>query len=288
MKEREAQTRLRAIDARLNSLDGKRRELIVEMRQLSAEQKALYDRRQAPQQAVERLYDEHGDLGHRMSELRAQRDGARRELEGAVIALRELRLTFEPGERVRPDQIRREIAQLEHQQQTTALPIADENALIARLRQRHQDLKAAEARTQVVADHEQRRKEAEVRVTAAHAEVERLGMEAAKTRSARDEKMAEVRRGLLDAGGLVAELRAKGQARAEVMGKIDAVSREMDELDREGRRILGETRTRRDEARKTVRAYAPGRGRPAQSMVDSTADAQLQELLKRGKITLGG
>jgi uncharacterized coiled-coil DUF342 family protein len=287
-KERDAQTKLRAIDARLRTLDSKRRDLITEMRKLSAEQKALYDRRQAPQAQVERLYDEHGGLSRKVAELRSQREAARRGLDEAVIALLELRLTIAPGERMRPDQIRREIAQLEHRQQTNALPLDEENALIAQLRQRHKDLKITEARTQVVAEHEQRRKEAEARVTAARAEVERLGAEAAKTRSARDTKMTEVRQGLLAAGNLVGELRAKGKARAGVMEKIDGLSREINELEHEGRRILGETRARRDEARKTVRAFAPGRGRPAQSMVDSTADAQLQELLKRGKITLGG
>jgi uncharacterized coiled-coil DUF342 family protein len=287
-KERESQAKLRSIDARLNSLDSKRRDLIVEMRKLSSEQKSLYDRRQAPQMEVERLYDEHGGLGKKMAELRSQRETARRTLDEAVIALRELRLTFAPGERVRPEQLRREIAQLEHRQQTNALPLEEENALIAQLRLRSQELKAAEARTQIVADHEERRKEAEARVSTAHAEVERLGLEAAKTRSARDAKMSEVRQKLVAAGGLVAELRAKGKARAEVMEKIDGMSREMNDLEQEGRRLLAETRARRDEARKTVRAYAPGRGRPPQSMVDSTVDAQLQELLKRGKITLGG
>jgi uncharacterized coiled-coil DUF342 family protein len=287
-KEREVQTRLRAIDARLNTLDPKRRDLIAEMRRLSSEQKELYDRRQAPQVEVERLYDEHGDLGRRIAELRNQRDAARRALEESVIALRELKLSFAPGERMRPDQIRREIAQLEHRQQTNALPLDEENELIAHLRQRHRDLKSAEAQTQVVADHEQRRKEAEGRVLAARAEVERLGLEAAKTRSARDVKMGEVRAKLVAAGGVVAELRAKGKARAEVMEKIDTISREMNDLDHEGRRLVGELRARRDEARKTVRAFAPGRGRPSTSAVESTADAQLQELLKRGKITLGG
>jgi uncharacterized coiled-coil DUF342 family protein len=287
-KEREVQTRLRAIDARLTSLDGKRRELISEMRKLSSEQKELYDRRQAPQVEVERLYDEHGHLGRTIVELRHQRDGARKALEDAVIAMRELKLSFSRGERLRPDQIRREIAQLEHRQQTNALPLDEENELIAHLRQRHKDLKTAEAQTHVVADHEQRRKEAEARVAAARAEVERLGKEAASARSARDAKMGEVRAKLVAAGGLVAELRAKGKARAEVMEKIDALSREMNDLDREGRRLFGELRARRDEARRTVRAYAPGRARPSTSVVESTADAQLQELLKRGKITLGG
>jgi chromosome segregation ATPase len=287
-QERDARTRLRSIDARLNSLDAKRRELLVEMRRLSSEQKMLYDQRQAPQSEVERLYGEHGDLGRRVLELRNQRDVARKTLEEAVIALRELRLTFRPEERLRPDAIKREIAQLEHRQQTSVLTLDEENELVKHLRQRHKDLRTAEAQTQVVADHATRRKEAEARVIAARAEVERLGTESAKTRAERDGKMAEVRAKLLAAGGLVAELRAKGKARAEVMERIDGLSREMGELDREGRRIVGEMRSRRDEARKTVRAYAPSRGPPPNSLIESTADAQLQELLKRGKVTLGG
>jgi uncharacterized coiled-coil DUF342 family protein len=287
-QERDARTRLRAIDARLTSLDTKRRDLIGEMRKLSSEQKSLYDRRQAPQVEVEKLYEEHGDLGRKILELRNQRDVARRQLEEAVIALRELKLTFRPEERLRPDAIKREIAQLEHRQQTNVLKLDEENQLIKHLRQLHKDLQVAETQTQVVADHATRRKEAEARVIAARAEVERLGFESSRARSERDAKMGEVRQKLVAAGGLVAELRAKGKARAEVMDKIDGLSREMNELDREGRKLLGEMRSRRDEARKTLRAYAPSRGPPPTSLVDSTADAQLQELLKRGKITLGG
>ena len=286
--EREQRNRLRALDARLRSLDAKRAGLIADMRKLSAEQKHLYDRRQAPQDEVQRLYDEHGALGQRIAALRGERDAARRGLEGAVVALRELKLTFAPGERLRPDAIRREIATLEHRQQTRALPLDEENALIAHLRQLHKELKTAEAQTAVVATHEQQRKEAEAKVIAARAEVERLSKEGVETRAKRDAKMQEVRAKLVAAGGLVAELRAKGKARSEVMTQVDAVSREIMELEGEGRRILGEMRTRRDEARKTVRAYAPDRRRPATSAVDATADAQLQELLKRGKITLGG
>jgi uncharacterized coiled-coil DUF342 family protein len=287
-QERDSRARLRTIDARLTSLDAKRRDLIVEMRKISGEQKALYDRRQAPQAEVEKLYAEHGELGRRILAIRNQRDAARKQLEDAVIALRELKLTFGPGERLRPEQIKREIAVLERRQQTNVLSLDDENALIKHLRQLNKDLTTAEAQSQVVADHATRRKEAEARVAAARAEVDRLAAESVKTRSDRDAKMEDVRSKLLAAGSLVADLRAKGRARAEVMGKIDAISREMDELDREGRRTLGEMRSRRDEARRTMRAYSPGRGPTPASVIDSTADAQLQELLKRGKITLGG
>jgi len=285
--ERDDRDRLRSIDAQLDSLYRRRQDLIAEMRRLSAEQKALYDRRQAPQDEVEKLYEEHGELGHRISELRKQREAARAAAQDALVQLRELRLSFAPGERVRPEQIRREIAELELRQQTHALPLDEENALIARLRQRTQELKVAETRAGEVAEHERQRKEAEARVTAARAEVDRLGREMVAAKTARDAKMAEVRSKLEAAGGLVAELRAKGRARSELMDKIDALSHEMMELEREGRRLLGHTRARRDEARKTVRAYS--RHRPTdEEVLASTAEAQLEELLKRGRVTLGG
>jgi uncharacterized coiled-coil DUF342 family protein len=285
--ERDARSTLRAIDLRLRSLGDKRRALIVEMRRLSAEQKELYERRQAPAAEVERLYEEHHALGKRITEVRAERDRARHAVEEAVVALRELRLTFAPSEHERPDRIRHEIAQLELKQQTHALPIAEENALIAQLRQRHKDLKAAEASTQVVAEHQRLRKEAEARVDAARAEVDRITKVGLEVKAERDAKMAAVRAKLLDAGGAVAALRAKGKERAAVMEQIDGISHEMDGLERDGRRLLGEVRARREEARKTVRAYGPGR-RPPTSAIETAAEANLQELLKRGKVSLGG
>jgi uncharacterized coiled-coil DUF342 family protein len=287
-QERDERDRLRQIDQKLDALDARRRSLIAEMRKLSAEQKALYDRRQTPQIEVERLYDEHGALGKRLADLRAAREAARRSFEAAVVALRELRLTFAPGERVRPEQLKREIAALEHRQQTQSLSLDDENALIAQLRLKTKELKEAEARVQVVAAHEKTRLEAEAKVAAARAEIDRLGAEFGATKTERDQKMASIRTKLEGAGALVAELRAKGKERAAVMDQIDAVSREMHDLDLEGRRLVGASRARRDEARRTLRAYAPRRGGPGEDALARSADAQLEELLKRGKITLGG
>jgi hypothetical protein len=68
----------------------------------------------------------------------------------------------------------------------------------------------------------------------------------------------------------------------------DAMSREMATLDADARRIYGESRARREEAQRTLRAYTRPRGRTNDEVATNLADAQLQELLKRGKITLGG
>jgi uncharacterized coiled-coil DUF342 family protein len=287
-KDREDRDRLQEMERKFRSLETRRGTVVDEIRRLSAEQKALYDRRQAPQQEVERIYDEHGALGKKLMELRAAREKARRHLDAAVVALRELRLTIPPTERVRPEQLKREIADLEHKQQTSALPIEEENALVDRIRERTRELKTAESRTAVVAEHEAQRKEAEARIRACRAEVDRLGAEFAQAKSDRDALMASIRSKLEAAGTLVAEMRAKGKARAELMEKADAMSREMATLDQDARRIYGESRARREEAQRTLRAYTRPRGRTNDEVASNVADAQLQELLKRGKITLGG
>ncbi len=285
--EREDRNRLRTLDARLDALHRQRQPLNADIQRLAAEQRALYDRRQAPQDLVEKLYREHGELGRKAAELRTQRDRARTKVDEALIRLRELRLTFAPGERVRPENLKREIAELELLQQTRAVPIDEENALIARLRQRSQELKTAEARAGLVSEHERQRKEAEAAVAAARAEVDALGAAMAEARSARDRRMVEIRETLEGAGALVAEMRAKGRERAELMARVDAMGREIADLEREGRRLIGAARARREESRKTVREFTRHRG-PTADLLDTAAEAQLAELMKRGKVTLGG
>jgi len=187
---------------------------------------------------------------------------------------------------VRPELIRKEIAQLELRQQTRALPLDEENALIALLRQRAQELKQAEARTAIAAAHQKKLKDAETALDAAREEFERSGKALAAAKAERDAKMTAVREKLQVAGGLIASLREKARARAEAVGKVDALSREMDELDGEARQLLAKSRSRRDQARRMLRAYSHTRGPPSEELLATAAEAHLEELLKRGKITL--
>jgi len=285
-EDREDRDKLRSLDSKLRSMFDRREYLIVEVRKISSEQKAIYDRRQEPQAEVERLYDEHHSLGRKIAELRTARETARKKVEEAIVQVREARLSFAPGERVRPEQIRKEIAELELRQQTRALPIEEENALIALLRQRSQELKQAEARTAVVASHQQKLKDAEAALAAAREAFAERTKELAAAKADRDSKMVAVREKLEVAGGLIATLREKGRARAELVAQIDAISREMDALDREARQLLARTRSRRDQARRMLRAYAHTRGPPSEELLATTAEAHLEELLKRGKVTL--
>jgi len=285
-EDREDRDKLRSLDTKLRGLFDRREDLIVEVRKVTAEQKSVYDRRQAPQAEVERLYEEHHQLGRKIAEVRNVREAARKKVEEAIVRVREARLSFAPGERVRPEQIRKEIAELELRQQTRALPLDEENALIALLRQRSHDLKQAEARTAVAAAHQQKLKDAEAALLAAREEFALRTKELAEVKTERDSKMVAVREKLEVAGGLIASLREKGRARADLIAQIDAISREMDGLEREARQLLARSRARREQARRTLRTYAHTRGPPTEEMLATTAEAHLEELLKRGKVTL--
>ena len=285
-EDRDDRDRLRSLDTKLRSLFDRREDFIQQVRKIASEQKAVYDRRLEPQTEVERLYEEHHALGRRIAELRSAREAARKKVEDAVVQVREARLSFAPGERVRPEQIRKEIAELELRQQTRALPIDEENALIALLRQRSQEFKQAEARTAVVASHQQKLKDAEAALAAAREEFAERGKELTAAKAERDSKMVAVREKLEVAGGLIATLREKGKARAELVAQIDALGREMDALDREARQLVARSRSRREQARRMLRAYSHTRGPPTEDLLAATAEAHLEELLKRGKVTL--
>ncbi len=284
--DREDRELLRRLEARFQTLLDRRRTLLSQVRKLSSEQKELYERRQAPQIEVEKLHSEHTQLGRKLLELRRERDAARRKVDEAIVRRRELLLTFDRGERERPEQIRREIAQLELRQQTKALTLKEENELIAHLRKRTADLKEAEGRVAVVAEHEKKRKEADVAIAATRAEVDRLSAEMARARNERDGKMVAIRQKLESAGGLVAELRAKAKAREDVMREVVAVSRELDQVDHEGRDILARSRARRTEAIRTLREFSRPRGPSKEEALANVAEAHLAELMKRGKVTL--
>lgn len=285
-EERADRDRLQAIESKLDALEGRRRGVIDQIRKISAEQKALYDQRQKLQAEVEAKYDRHGEVGHRLAQLRSQREAARRAAEAAVIKRRELLLTFPPTDRLKPEQIKREIAQLELRQQTRALPLDEENALLKQLRQRAQDLKAAEAQGAIVAEHLRQRKAADDAVTAARTAVAQISAEVEAARAERDGGMGAIRSLLESAGGIVAEMRVRGKARAELIAQVDAIERDIVALEREGRAVFERTRSRRDEARRLMRAFARPRERPPAEIVATAADRRFEELMKRGKVTL--
>ncbi len=287
-EDREERDRLRQLEGQLNTLLDRRHELMTQVRTLSAKQKELYNRSQAPQAEVEKLHDEYGQLGKLLSELRKEVERARQRLEDSVVRRRELVLTFDRTERQNPEQIRKAMAELELRQQTRALKIEEENALIAELRQKAKDLEHIESRKAIALEHERQRHEAEEAITASRAEVEQLVGAMATARTERDKRMVEIRAKLEAAGAMVAEMRTAGRARADVMAQVDVLSREIGEIEREGRELLARARVRREDARRIMKEYERPRPAPRRSDPTSIAESHLEELMKRGKVTLGG
>ncbi|HYK94229.1 MAG TPA: hypothetical protein VEY07_09370 [Thermoplasmata archaeon] len=289
-EERDDRDRLDVIDGKLRELRGRRDQLLTQVHQLADEQKALFDARQPRQESLEATHTEHRDLGRRLAELRRLRDAARTRLDEAVIAARLARQEIPPGAHVRPEQLRREMAELELRQQTRAIPLAEENALIDRLRELRRQLDAAEKSSQAIQLKHAQLKEKEEAVRQARLEVDRLGEEFQRTRVDRDRRMESMRAQLVGVGQLVAEIREKSRRRGEVMARLDALMAEVRSLEREGDRRVHASRQRRYEAKRAIVDY--NRGVRAQvgtgEATDRVADAQLEELLKRGRVTLSG
>lgn len=288
--ERAGRDRLHAIDQKLRELYERRAQSLTLVHQLSDEQKTLADRRAPKQASVEAAHRRHREIGIALSENRRARDAARRAVDEALADLREHRATSPRVERVRPEQLRREIAELELRQQTRVLTIAEENALVARVRELHRQLTSADKDVGVAAAHADKAKALEETLRTRRLEVERLAREGDALRAERDALGSSVRTQLYEAGAIYAELRTKAQARGEAMARIDTLSREIYLLESEGNRILRESRNRRFEAQKAVKDYnrSVRAATSDRDVISRTADAQFEELLKRGRISLGG
>lgn len=288
--EADAREKLRAAETKLRELRSRRQMLLDQVHQLSDEQKTLFDQRAPRQDSLDRTHEEHRELGHRLAELRRERDRARTALDEALAQLRLGRQEMPRGEHARPDQIRREIAQLELRQQTTALPLSEENALIDRLRLLTKQVAEAEKGAGAVELHQKRLRELEAALHARRADVERLGKEMDHARVERDRRMESMRAQLVEVGHLVAQIREKGRARGEVMARVDAMSRQIFDLEREVRGTLQASRDRRSEARRTIVDYnrTVRESVAGEDAYARNAEEQLEQLLKRGRVTLSG
>ena len=289
--EAEARDRLRQQQHRLRELQDRRSLLLEQVRQISDEQHALHVQIAPDRDRVEATHEEYRELGQRLAELRARREGMRPQLEMALTQLRAR--TTRParrGEALRPDQIRRELAQLELRQQTQALPLAEENALIDHLRELRKGLTEAEASAGRRADEERERLEKEQKFRELRAEYDRLGEELAQLRTERDRRMASMRSKLEEVGQKIGQIRERARHRGELFQKIEELNRQLVGVDREIRESLLATRARRQEARQTIAEFtrSGARSRDERDAVVQAADEQFQQLMKRGKVSLGG
>jgi uncharacterized coiled-coil DUF342 family protein len=290
--EAEARDRLRQDQHRLRELGDRRGQLLQQVRQLSDEQHALHDQIAPDRERVEAAHDEYRDAGRRLAELRKARDALRPRLE---MALTQLKARSDPPARrggipLRPDQIRQELAHLEMRQQTQALSLADENALIDRLRELRRLLTDAEKSEGARAALAQDRQAKELQFRELRAEFERLGEEYGRLRAEREGRMASMRQQLAEVGQKISLIRERARLRGQLLDKVEEVNRQMASVDREIRQTLLATRARTLEARRTISEFTRrgGRARGEGEAVAQVADEQFQQLMKHGKVTLGG
>ncbi|MCI4333089.1 MAG: hypothetical protein L3K01_05120 [Thermoplasmata archaeon] len=289
-EDRDDRDKIRHAESKLRDLYNRRAVLLDQVHQLSDGQRDLFEERQRRQNAVEEVYQDHQAIGNRLAELRRARDAARSKLDEAVVSARMVRGEMPKGDHATPEQIRKEMESLEHRQQTTALPLKDENALIDRMRALKTQLVASEKDRAAIQAVLAKRKEAEDAVRARKVELDAIHNEFEHLRSERERAMASIRDRLVDVGGLLAQVREKAKERASVMVRVDAFSEEIRGLEQDVNARLRATRDRRQEAKRTVVDYnrevrqnVAGEGAYARA-----AEAQLEELMKRGKVTLRG
>ncbi|HXQ94685.1 MAG TPA: hypothetical protein VN864_05920 [Thermoplasmata archaeon] len=289
-EDREDREAVHRAESKLRDLYNRRAALLDQVHALSDGQKELYDERQRRQAAVEDLYQSHQAIGGRLADLRRARDAARSKLDESVVAARLVRGEIPKGDHATPEQLRKEIENLEIRQQTTALPLKDENALIDRMRSLRTQLVAAEKDRAAIQAAFAKRKEAEDAVRARKAELDAIHEEFERLRAERERAMHAIRDRLVDVGGLLAQVREKAKERGAVMARIDAFSDEIRTLERDVNTRLRASRDRRLEARKTVVDYNRGvrENVAGERAYSQAADAQLEELMKRGRVTLRG
>lgn len=287
-EERAERRRLDQLDEKIRLLRPKRQSLIQELLRLSEEQRELFGDR-APQQArLEELHETHRQHGREVARMRSELDGARRLRDERLAVVRELRAALPASARSSVDQLRREMGQLELQQQTRAVSLEEENALIQQIRGLRKEVARAEAEAAEVHRRTDALRAAEAAFGTARDEVERLRKGLDDRRAARDQTMGALKSELVNAGQAMARVREKGQARGMVRRELDDIDRTLRGLEREFDTLRQQHRARRGEARRAVVEHnrTARRATTDPSQLDRAVDDRLEQLLKGGKIRL--
>jgi uncharacterized coiled-coil DUF342 family protein len=289
-EERELRRRLDELEPQIRNLRTKRQELIQELLRLSDEQRRLSEQQNPQQARLEGLHEEHRAIGREVARVRSALDSAHQRRDESLARLRSLRAQMPKTGRMQLDRARREIVRLELEQQTRALTLDDENALIARLRQLKKDLTSAEASAGATAQTLEEIKATEAEFEKARTDVDRLRKEFDRLRAERDQRMDTMKGELVSVGQLVARIRETARARAAIRDQLDEVGHALRELDREFDVVRQRLRDRRADTRRAApeRPRSPRRPVDESEALDRTADDKIRRLLKQGHITLGG
>jgi uncharacterized coiled-coil DUF342 family protein len=286
--ERESRDRLRAAERRRHELFDRREAVLAQVHAISDQQRELESTRRPVEMQAESFQGQWRELGHLLSEKNAARNEIRAQLDKAAAAWRERRAGPREPEFRSVEAIEREVAQLERRQQTQVLSLADENAMIDQMRGlRREREEAVKRKAQRDVAQMDARSVAETLATL-RKQFEEIGVEIAALRKQRDQLLQSTRAELQATGGVVAQIRAKSKARAELFQKMRDIGVQLGEVDREIGELLRTTKSKRDEARRTVTEY----NRSVRTAVAgpaayaNAAEERLARLMKEGRVRL--
>lgn len=287
-QEKELWQNIRSGEHKLRGMKERRAEMLALARRLAEEAFDLQNRRGPIHQEVETLHQEFRDLGKKAGELRSEREKVRGRIDAIRIELRETGEGHDRKGRPRPDRLVQEIAALEKKQQTTAMPLKEENALIDRMRELRAQLGEAEKNQTVWKAKDESIQGLRAEMEAARKRDEEISVEVEKLFRRRDEVMGLVKGRLTEVGHLVAEIRSKGKARAELIGKVDKISDEIRDLEKNVMGLLHQSRDRKNEARKLLDEHNRSVRQMTRNeeVISRTAEDNLKALFKNGKIAL--
>jgi uncharacterized coiled-coil DUF342 family protein len=280
--------RLDQLDAKIRELRPKRQAKIQELLKLSDEQRDLFNQRMPQQTRLEELNEAHHRLGRELGHVRNELDAARRARDVRLGTVRELRGAMPKSARSPTEQLKKEMVRLELQQQTRAVPLEEENALIDRMRQLRKEIAVADVESAEVAKRGEALKAAEAAFESARAEVDRLRKILDDQRAARDQAMESLKAELVVAGQSMARLREKSQARGTARRELDDIDHALRGMEREFDDLRRQYRARRGDARRVVVEHNRTARRAVSdpSEMDRAIDDRMEQLLKEGKIRL--
>jgi uncharacterized coiled-coil DUF342 family protein len=287
-KERELWKDIKNQEHKLRGMKERRAEMLALGRRLAEEALDLQKRRGPLYDEAEKLHQEFRDLGKRTAEIRAERDRIHARIDQLRIELREEGAGHDRRDRPRPERLVQELASLEKKQQTTAMPLKEENALIDRMREIRAQMTEAEKNAAVWKAKDSTLLTLRQEFDACRKKDEELSQEFDRVRRRRDEVMGQVKGQLVEVGHLVAQIRAKGKARAELLSKVDTLSDEIREMEKGVMGLLHQSRARKMEARKLLDDHNRSVRQMTRNeeVLSRTAEDNLKSLFKSGKISL--
>jgi uncharacterized coiled-coil DUF342 family protein len=281
------QDRLREVESRARALQERRYRTVAEADRLTGELEALRKVWSAKEREVGDARHAFREIGGRLDELRAERTRARAQIEELRAKLGALPRPKGETARLGVERIRRQILDLQVRQQTVALSLPDENAIIDRIRELQRTFATAEAGLAAEQKERGERAAVEKAIREAQAQTDRLAEEAARLHALRRSQFESIRARREAEQGALGALRDKVRARDALDASVKTLSGQLTDCEGEIRGLLRESRDRRREARETLHEFGR-RARPPEGAPADQAERQLSDLLRNGKIRLGG